>query len=307
MPGRFVNVGQAYSLLKKKLKIFNLRRKPNIVTKIIEENKMSLIHKTSIIDPKAKIAENVKIGPFCIVGPNVTIGAGSELVSHCTIDGYTTIGEKNIFSPFVAIGQPPQDVDWDAQRSYIKIGDNNQFREGFTAHPGTTPESTTTIGDNCLFMNHSHVAHNCTVENNVILVNSALIAGYVTVGEKAIISGNAAVHQFCRVGRLVMLAGNSAIAKDLPPFMMYASHNKSHATALNLIGMRRSGFSNETIRKIKRVYGFFFLKNLNRKDAIEAIRAEDELYKTPEVKEFVDFVESAKRGIIKSVSNVIKE
>ena len=260
---------------------------------------MSLIHPTSVIDSKAQIAENVKIGPFCIVGPNVTIGTGSELISHCTIDGYVTIGKNNIFSPFVAIGQPPQDVDWDAQRSYIKIGDNNQFREGFTAHPGTTPESSTTIGDNCLFMNHSHVAHNCTVKNNVILVNSAVIAGYVTVGEKAILSGNTSVHQFCSVGRLVMLAGNTAIAKDLPPFMIYASHNKTNATALNLIGMRRSGFSNETIRKIKKVYAFFFLKKLNKQDAIEIIKSDDELYNTPEVKEFVDFVESAKRGIIK--------
>lgn len=272
--------------------------------KIIEENKMSLIHATSVIDPKAKIAGNVKIGPFCIVGPNVTIGAGCELVSHCTIDGYVTIGESNIFSPFVAIGQPPQDVGWDAQRSYIKIGDNNQFREGFTAHPGTTPESSTTIGDNCLFMNHSHVAHNCTVENNVILVNSAVIAGYVTVGEKAILSGNTSVHQFCRIGRLVMLAGNSAIAKDLPPFMIYASHNKLRATSLNLIGMRRNGFSNETIGKIKKVYGFFFLQNLNKKAAIEAIKADDDLYKTPEVEEFVTFVESAKRGIIKSSTQI---
>lgn len=263
---------------------------------------MSLIHPTSVIDPKAKIAGNVKIGPFCVVGPNVTIGAGSELISHCTIDGYVTIGEKNIFSPFVAIGQPPQDVDWDAQRSYIKIGDNNQFREGFTAHPGTTPESTTTIGDNCLFMNHSHVAHNCNVGNNAILVNSAVIAGYVTVGEKAILSGNTSVHQFCRVGRLVMLAGNSAIAKDLPPFMMYASHNKANSTALNLIGMRRSGFSNDTIRKIKQIYKIFFLENMNKKDAISKIKGDDELYNVPEVREFVDFVESAKRGIVKVVT-----
>lgn len=260
---------------------------------------MPSIHPMAIVDPKATIADNVEIGPFCIVGPNVEIGSGSKLVSHCSITGHTTIGENNQFFPFVSIGAPPQDLDWKEEPSYIKIGSGNVFREGFTANPGTKPETSTVIGNNCFFMINSHIAHNCQIGNNVILVNGALMAGYVELGDKCIMSGNTAVHQFCRVGRLSMLGGNTPISKDLPPFMMCFSKTNT-ISGINLIGMRRNGFSKETIRAIKDVYKIFFRGRLSPKQAAEKVLADPRMAAIPEVLEFLDFVAKSKRGILGS-------
>lgn len=260
---------------------------------------MPTIHPTALVDPQAKIADNVEIGPFCIVGPNVEIGAGCKLVSHCSITGFTTIGENNKLSPFVSLGSPPQDLDWHEEPSYLKIGSGNVFREGFTANPGTKPGTSTVIGNNCFFMINSHIAHNCQIGNNVILVNGALIAGYVVLGDKCIMSGNTAVHQFCKVGRLSMLGGNTPISKDLPPFMMCFSKTNT-ISGINLIGLKRNGFSKETIRAIKNVFKIFFRCRLSPKQAAAKVLEDKALAEVPEVKEFLEFVASSKRGILGS-------
>jgi len=173
---------------------------------------MPNIHSTAAVDPKAEISEDVQIGPGCVVGPNVVIGGGCRLVAQCFITGHTTLGKRNVVYPGACIGTPPQDTSFDESSvSYVKIGDDNIFREGVTVHLGTKPESENTIGNNCFFMGNAHVAHNCTVGNNVIIVNSSVLGGYVSVDDGAFISGLSAVHQFCRVGRFAMIRGGSAI------------------------------------------------------------------------------------------------
>ena len=259
---------------------------------------MPSIHSMAIVDSKAEIADNVEIGPFCIIGPNVKIGAGTKLVSHCSITGNTTLGENNTLSQFVSLGSPPQDLDWKNAPSFLKIGSGNIFREGFTANVGTKPDSSTIIGNDCFFMINSHVAHNCKIGNNVILVNGALIAGYVELGDSCIMSGNTAIHQFCKAGRLSMLGGCTPVSRDIPPFMMCFS--KSNAVSgINIVGMKRNGISNESIKAIKEVHKIFFRSNLSVKQAMETLQTDSNLTNISEVKEFIDFVSASKRGILK--------
>ena len=206
-----------------------------------------MIHPSSIIAPGAQIAENVEIGPLCYVGPNVKIGPGCRLISHCNIDGHTTIGSNNVFHPFSAIGQPAQDHGVvPGSVSYVEIGNDNIFRENTTVHSGTKPETVTKIGNHCMFMAGSHIAHNCKVGNNVIIVNASVLGGYAEVADNALISGLCAVHQFCRVGRFAMISGVSAMSKDVPPFMTAEGRNGG-VKMVNLVGLKRAGFSDETI------------------------------------------------------------
>ena len=256
---------------------------------------MADIHPTAVVDANAELADNVKIGPLCVIGPNVKIGPDCELVAQIHITGHTTLGRKNTIYPFASMGTPPQDYDFNGEVSYLKIGDGNTFREGFTANPGTKPGTETVIGNNCYFMANSHVAHNCVIGDNVIMANDALPAGYAEIGDRAILSGLTAVHQFCRVGRLAMIGGCCAISKDLPPYMMCFTKN-NRVSGLNLIGMKRSGIPAESIKAMKQVYRIFFRSALTPKLAMEKIEAEVPI--TPEVEEFMDFVKTTKRGIL---------
>lgn len=258
---------------------------------------MPTIHPSAIVDPQAKIADDVVIGPLCTVGPNVEIGAGTELIGQCSISGYTTLGKNNKVFPFASLGHPPQDLEWEGEPSYLKIGNNNHFREGFTAHPGTKPGSETVIGNDGFFMNNSHIAHNCKIGNNVIMVNGALAGGYSVVGDRVLMSGNAAIHQFCRVGRLAMMGGLTAISKDLPPFMTCFSKTNS-ASGLNLVGLKRNGVSKEAIRALKNIHRIFFRSCTPTRNAIEQIENDAELAAFPEVQEFLEFVKTSKRGIV---------
>jgi UDP-N-acetylglucosamine acyltransferase len=256
---------------------------------------MAKIHQTAVVDAAAEIAEDVEIGPFCVVGPNVKIAKGCKLISQCTVVGHTTLGENNTVYPFASLGTPPQDLDYEGEVSYLKIGSGNTFREGFTANCGTKPGSETVIGDNGFFMVNSHVGHNVKVGNRVILVNDALLAGYTEIGDKALLAGLTAVHQFCRVGRLAMIGGCCAISKDLPPFMTcFSKHNT--VSGLNLVGMKRSGMPLDTIRTIKKLYKIFYRSDLNVSQALKRIDAE--LEPIPEVLEFVEFVKASKRGVL---------
>jgi len=255
------------------------------------------IHPTAVVDPKAVIDDGVEIGPLCVVGPDVKIGKGTKLLSQCSIMGDTILGEDNVIYPFVSLGGPAQDYEFAGHVSYLKIGDRNTFREGFTANCGTKAESETVIGNECYFMANSHVAHNAVIGNNVILVNDAMVAGYTAIGDRAILSGITAVHQFCRVGRLSMLGGCCAISKDLPPFMTCFSKNNT-VRGLNIVGLKRNGYPKETIRALKEVYRIFYASHLNTTQALK--RIESEIEQLSEVIEFVEFVRTSKRGVLSS-------
>jgi len=212
------------------------------------------------------------------------------------VRGYSRIGERNHIYPHVVLGGDPQDLGYKpGTRSFLIIGNDNVFREGFTANVGTKPETETVIGNGNFFMSNSHIAHNCKIGNKIIMANCSLAAGYVEINDSCLISGIAAIHQFCRVGRLAVLSGCSAISVDLPPFMIGHGRN-GPAQGPNVIGLQRSGMSNETIRSIKDIYKIFYRGTNTVKSSIEQIK--NELQMIPEVKEFVDFVESSKRGVL---------
>jgi len=259
------------------------------------EKKMPKIHPMATVDPASKIADDVKIGPYCLVGPNVEIGEGTELISHCNVVGHAKIGKGNKIFPFVSIGTDPQDYGYKGTVSYVKIGDGNVLREGLMINPGTKEGSETVLGNNCYLMMNTHLAHNCKVGNRVIMVNSAQLSGYVEVADNAILSGLTGIHQFCRVGRFAMLSGGSTISMDLPPFMIASGRNAMIA-GVNLVGLKRNNFSKDAIRAIVDVYKIFFKEGLNTTNALEKIQKE--IPSLPEVKEFVDFVKSSKRGVL---------
>ncbi|MDD3155533.1 MAG: acyl-ACP--UDP-N-acetylglucosamine O-acyltransferase [Victivallaceae bacterium] len=257
---------------------------------------MAVIHPSSVVEAGAQLADDVVVGPLCYVGKDVKIGSGTRLIAQCNVSGHTTIGCGNTIHPFAAIGQVAQDYHADPRMvSYIRIGDNNIFREGCTVHPGTAEGTETVIGDGCMFMAESHVAHNCHVGNQVILANSAILGGYVEVGDRAFISAVSAVHQFCRVGRLAIISGGSVFSKDIPPFMMAEGRNGG-VKMVNVIGLQRAGFSEETTRVVRNLYKIFYRSDLVPGNAIVA--AKEQLPQIPEVLEFIAFCESSKRGIL---------
>ena len=256
---------------------------------------MAHIHPTAIVDPSAKLAEDVEAGPYCLIEHDVEIGAGSRLMGHCNIGAYTTMGTGNTVYPFASLGTDPEDYAFSGTVSYTQIGNDNRFREGVTVNRGTKEGSVTRIGNGCFMMANTHVAHNCQVGDRVIFVPFSGIAGYCEIGNNCLISGLAGIHQFCRMGRMAVLSGGSQISMDLPPFMIGDGRNGG-VRGFNIVGMRRNGFSPETIRAIKDVYNIFFRLGLNTKNAIEKVLAE--VPQLPEVTEFLDFVRTSKRGIL---------
>ena len=257
---------------------------------------MAKIHPTAIVAPGARIAEDVEIGPMCYVGEHVELGPGTRLIAQCHLNGYTTLGSGNVVYPFAALGLEAQDYGIQTgAKTYLKIGDRNLFREGVTVHTGTKPDTTTVIGSDCLFMNHTHVAHNCKVGNHVIMVNSGAIAGYCELGDNVLFSGLSGLHQFCRVGRLAIVSGGSSYSKDIPPFMMAEGRNGG-CKMINLIGLKRAGFDEKTIRALKNVFKIFYHETLGITSALAKIKAEVE--PLPEVLEFIEFCENSPRGVI---------
>ncbi len=256
---------------------------------------MSEISKLAEICSGAEIAENVKVGSFTRIGPNVKIGKGCVIHNNVNIEGYTEIGENNQIFPFASLGSAPHDLGYKGERSYLVVGSNNVFREGFTANVGAAPESTTKVGNNCFFMANSHIGHNCHLGNRIILANGALLGGHVEMADNCFIGGNSALHQFVRVGRFVIMGGVSASSIDIPPFMVADGRNQP-VRSINLIGLKRNGFTPEQIIRIKNVYKIFFKSDLNINNAIDKIKAD--IPQTPEVIEFITFVEGrTHRGI----------
>jgi UDP-N-acetylglucosamine acyltransferase len=252
------------------------------------------IHPSAIVDPGAKIGKEVEIGPYSIVGANVTIGERSTIQSHVVIEGEVTVGAGNVIGHGVIIGAPPQDVSFSADRkTSVVIGDNNVIREYCTIHRGTVEDTATTIGDNNFLMAGAHIGHNCEIGHNVTFANNCLLAGYVRVDDQAFIGGGSTFHQHMRVGRLVMVQGSSAFGKDLPPFTLAAERNS--IMGLNIIGLRRAGYSAEDRKEIKEAFKLIYLSGLNTSQALDKAAA---MKVGAPAREFFDFVaEAKKRGL----------
>lgn len=242
------------------------------------------IHPSVVIDPFVTIEENVEIGEGTRIGSNVTIMAGARIGKNCTI------------FPGAVISAVPQDLKFKGEDTVAIIGDNTVLRECVTINRGTAAKGKTVVGSNCLIMAYCHVAHDCVVGDNVIMSNATQLAGEVVVDNYAVIGGGTLVHQFCHIGPHVMVQGGALVNKDIPPFVKAAREPISYA-GVNSIGLRRRGFSSETIREIQEIYRYLYLSGLNNSDAVERIEAE--LPATKERDEIILFVRNAKRGIIK--------
>lgn len=219
---------------------------------------MTNIHPTAVIEKGAELGTDVKIGPYCVVGPNVKLGNGVWLKSHVAVDGHTTIGDETVVFPFASLGHAPQDLKYAGEKTELIIGKRNKIREHVTMNPGTVQDkSKTVVGDNCLFMMSSHVAHDCIVGNNVILANNATLAGHVEVGDFAIIGGLAAVHQFVRIGPYAMIGGMSPVEYDVIPFGLVKGE-RAHLAGLNYVGLERRGFTKEQVQGLMRAFKQLF-------------------------------------------------
>ena len=261
-----------------------------------------MIHKTSIIDKKANISENVEIGPYCIIGPEVQIENNSILHSHVNITGNTKIGKNNQIYSFSSIGTPPQDLKYNGESNSLVIGDNNKFREYVNINPGTVQGGgVTKIGDNNLFMVYCHVAHDCKISNNIVLANNVQVGGHVIIQNNAIVGGSCAIHQFSRIGESAMIGGMTGVLSDVIPFGL-SMGNRNNLTGLNLIGLRRSKVSNENIKKIQLAYKKIF-KTANFRDNIENLNSE--LKDNEYIKKILNFLNSDKKRPISLPLNII--
>ena len=251
-----------------------------------------MIHKSSVIDKGAKIGKDVKIGPFCYIGSKLQIGDNVELVSSIHIEGNTKIGKGTKIFPFASIGTQPQDLKYKGESNSLEIGENNVIREYVTINPGTAGGgSKTVIGNNCLFMISSHVAHDCKIGNNVVIANNVPLGGHVTVEDSVVIGGNSAVQLFTRIGRLAMIGGMTGVLKDVIPFGL-SFGNRNHLKGINLIGLRRKKYENKKILELGEAYKKIFSSN-NLQENISKINGE---YKGNElVQEVTNFIEKDKK------------
>lgn len=248
------------------------------------------------VHPAAKIHPSVVIDPFVTIDQNVEIGEGTRIGSNVTILEGARIGRNCTIFPGAVIGAIPQDLKFRGEETYAVIGDNTTLREYVTVNSGTASKGRTVVGNNCLIMAYSHIAHDCCVGNNIIISNATQLAGEVIVDDYAIIGGGTLVHQFCHLGSHIMIQGGALINKDVPPYVKAAREPISYA-GINSIGLRRRNFSSDTIREIQDIYRYLYLSGLNVSDAVARIEAE--LPATPERDEIIMFVRNSKRGIIK--------
>ncbi len=254
-----------------------------------------MIHPTAIIDPKARIDENVEVGPFSIIKHNVSIAAGTVIGSHVTIDPYVEIGPDCQIFQYASVGAVPQAVKFDGEVTYLKIGRNTIIREFATLNRGTGfGGGVTEIGEENFLMAYTHVAHDCKTGKGVIMANNATLAGHITIGDNVIIGGLTAIHQFVRIGDHAYIGGKSAVVKDIPPYII-AAGDRATLHGLNKVGLRRHQFSEDTIRELKKAYRIIFRIGLTMKEAVERVVAEVD--NIPEVMNLVDFIKSTERGI----------
>jgi UDP-N-acetylglucosamine acyltransferase len=253
------------------------------------------IHKTTIISPKAEIADSVHIGPFCVIGEGAKIKKGTRLISNIIIEGNTEIGENCIIYPFATIGLPPQDLKYKNEKTGVKIGKRNIIREYASIHRASVGgDGMTEIGDGNFLMAYVHIAHDCKIGSSIAMANAATLAGHVVIEDFAFIGGVVAIHQYTRIGAYSMVGGFSGIGQDIPPFTM-ASGARAKLYGLNVIGLKRHGFSEEAINNLKKAYKTLFREKRTLKEALKKIKSE--LAGSPEVERLVEFIEKNKRGI----------
>ncbi|MGA7571680.1 MAG: acyl-ACP--UDP-N-acetylglucosamine O-acyltransferase [Candidatus Aquilonibacter sp.] len=255
-----------------------------------------MIHPTAIVHPNANIARGVDIGPYCLVGENVSIGKGTVLQAHVVINGWTSLGEDCEIYPFATIGASSQDRKYTGERAFTKIGSRTVLREYVSVQRATGEDAVTAVGDDCLLLAYVHIAHNCVLGNHVTMSNLAQLAGHVEVGDFVTIGGQAGVHQFTRIGRYAMVGGASKITKDVPPFFLIEG-NPAEPYGLNSVGLRRAGFSAEERNEIKKFYKILYNPKLNVSQAVEEMKAEAS---SDPGRELVAFLEApSQRGILK--------
>ncbi len=258
---------------------------------------MTFIHETAIVPGSAGVGDGCYVGPYCVIGENVTLADNVRLESHVVVDGRTTIGEGTHVFPFASIGLAPQDLKYAGEETAVEIGARNQIREFVTIHRGTAGGGgLTKIGDDNLLMAQAHVAHDCQVGSNIIMANAATLAGHVEIADRASVGAYSGVHQFCRVGYEAFVGGYSVVVKDAPPFaIIQGNHAKCYG--LNRVGVKRRGYSDDTIKKLNHAFHLLLSAKLNTTQAVEKIR--EEIKDCKEVDLLVEFIESSKRGIVK--------
>jgi len=254
------------------------------------------IHPTAIVHKKAELASDVKVGPFAIIEENVQIKSGSEIRSNALIANGTRIGENVIVHHGAVIGTIPQDLKFGGEETIFEVGDNSEIREYSVLNRGTSDRGRSSIGKNCFLMAYSHVAHDCLIGDNVILANGVQLGGHVTIGDWVIIGGLTAVHQFSLIGEHAFIGGGFRVVQDVPPYTLAAGEPLRYR-GLNVVGLRRRGFSSESIRTLQRCYRLLFRSKMNVSQAVAKINEEIEI--TPEVQNVLDFIEKSNRGMIR--------
>ena len=255
------------------------------------------IHQTAIVSQKAKLADDIEVGPYAIIGDNVTIGKGSRIHSHSVIDGNTSIGDDCEIFTGAVLGNRPQDLKYKGEKSFLEIGNNNIIREYSTFNPGTGEGSKTIVGNNNLFMAYSHIAHDCVVGNNCAIANNGTLAGHVTIEDKAVVGGLVAIHQFVRIGALSIIGGCSKVVQDVPPYSTSDGH-PARVYGLNLVGLRRNGISRDSIEQLDHAFRILFNSGLTTRHALEKI--EKEISSGSEVSNLINFIKNSQRGLARS-------
>jgi len=256
------------------------------------------LHPTAVIHPGARVGAQVRVGPYCIIGEEVEIEDGCDLMAHIYMDGPLKVGPGNRFFPYSSIGVVPQDLKFHGERTETIIGRDNTFREFVTVHRGTEGGgSLTRVGDHNLIMAYAHIAHDCRIGDHTILANGTTLAGHVTIDDYAVIGAFSGIHQFCRVGRHSLIGGYSVITQDVLPFSKTVSEREVHAYSINSVGLKRHGFAQERREKLSHAFRLLTASQLNTAQALEKIR--EELAESEDVQELVRFIESSSRGVIK--------
>jgi UDP-N-acetylglucosamine acyltransferase len=259
----------------------------------VPANPSAIIAPTARVHPDAVIGPGTRVGEFCVIESDVIIGADCVLEPYVFVKRWTTLGERNEISAGSALGTDPLDKNFSGQRSYLKIGNDNKIREHYTISRGTQPESTTIIGNGNYIMTSGHIAHNCTIGDETVIASCALVAGYVEVEDKAFISGGVVVHQYSKIGKLAMIGGNTRVNSDAPPFFLYSGFD-IEAKGLNIVGLKRAGFSLAQVSMLKKAYQTLYRSGLRLEEALEKI--ENEL-PDPNTLHLVEFVRRSTRGI----------
>jgi len=256
------------------------------------------VHPTAIVDPKACIHETADIGPFCVIGPQVAIGARTRLMANLFVEGPTVIGTDNIFFPYSTVGVASQDMKYKGERAETRIGNRNTIREFVTIHRGTQGGGLLTeIGDDNLLMTYTHVAHDCRIGNHVILGNSVGLAGHVIIEDWADVSPFSGVHQFCRIGRHSFIGPYSVIKQDVMPYSLTSTHSDVLVFGANSIGLSRRGFAKANIEALQTAFRLLTRAGLNTSQAVERIK--EEVDPSPEIDELLAFIAASQRGVIK--------